>query len=93
MNDHSNLAWLATGVVMGALAMASIRTPQAQAQAQAPIARPTWQFGKSSFNGLPTAWKLNTQTGEIRYCFFSGLTTPAHAGCVLAPDGQIVNSN
>jgi hypothetical protein len=80
MKNESRLAWLAAGAFLGLLAVAAFRGPAiAQATPHGP-----WVFGQSSMT-VPSAWRLNTATGEMDYCY---TLVNQGAGCLRIPNSN-----
>jgi hypothetical protein len=85
MQININGASLVIGIVVGGAMMSLLRQP---ATAQTVPPHSPWVYGESAVNSaIPTAWKLNTQTGEIRYCFFNGMQN--RGACLPIPEGTL----
>lgn len=60
MTKLQTAAWVATGVVIGALGVGAVKTAQAQTTAAS-----AWTVVSAAGS---VSWRLNTRTGDLHYC-------------------------
>jgi hypothetical protein len=65
MTNLERFAWVISGFIVGAIIVGLWQPDRATAQ----TATGVWQFGASPVGA--GAWRLNTLTGEMDFCFFA----------------------